>query len=338
MGHIELARWADVVLVAPATADFLARLAAGRADDLLTTLCLASSAPLALAPAMNQQMWLNPATAANLDTLRGRGVSIFGPGEGSQACGDVGPGRLLEPVELVERTAALFATGALDGLRVLVTAGPTWEALDPVRGLTNRSSGKMGYAVAAAAAEAGARVLLVSGPVDLVPPPRVETVRVVSALEMHGAVLSRIADVDVFIGVAAVADYRPADVAPNKIKKGADTLTLELVRNPDILADVAARRPAPFTVGFAAETEDLDAAARAKLVAKKIDLVCANLVGGEAGGFDADDNRLLLVDHAGSVELPLAPKGRLARDLIQHIARRYHAKNRPQDSRRAHRQ
>jgi phosphopantothenoylcysteine decarboxylase/phosphopantothenate--cysteine ligase len=287
---------------------------------------------------MNQQMWANPATQANIVALRRRGVQVFGPAEGEQACGEVGPGRLLEPQDLAARVADLFETGELDGLTVLVTAGPTWEAIDPVRGLTNKSSGKMGYAVAEAVAEAGARVILVAGPTNLPDPERVQTIRVTSAQDMFEAVHQYARNADVFIAAAAVADYRPVEAAPGKIKKTAERLTLELVRNPDILADVAARRPAPFTVGFAAETEDLDAAARAKLVAKKIDLVCANLVGGEAGGFDADDNRLLLVDHAGSVELPLAPKGRLARDLIQHIARRYHAKNRPQDSRRAHRQ
>jgi phosphopantothenoylcysteine decarboxylase/phosphopantothenate--cysteine ligase len=322
MEHIELARWADAVLIAPASADFLARLAQGRADDLLSTLCLAAEVPLAVAPAMNQIMWANPATQANIATLRARGVRIFGPASGSQACGEVGPGRMLEPADLAELTAGLFASGALDGRTVVVTAGPTWEALDPVRGLTNRSSGKMGYAVAAAAAEAGARVILVSGPTALADPERVQTVRVTSAQEMHDAVHERIRGADVFIGVAAVADYRPAEAAAQKIKKHADTLTLTLVKNPDILASVAALRPAPFMVGFAAETENLEAQARAKLEAKKLDLVAANLVGIEGSGFGADDNALLLVDRDGAQELPRAPKAQLARVLIREIARR----------------
>ncbi len=337
MGHIQLARWADAVLVAPASADFLARLAQGRSDDLLTALCLASGAPLAVAPAMNQQMWRNPATQANVATLRERGVRIFGPAEGAQACGDVGPGRLLEPAELATLTTGLFDSGELDGLTVLVTAGPTWEALDPVRGLTNRSSGKMGYAVATAAAEAGARVILVSGPVALAPPERVETVPVTSALDMHAAVHARIGATDIFIGVAAVADYRPASPAPGKIKKSAERMTIELVRNPDILANVAALAPAPFTVGFAAETDTLETATRSKLETKGADLICANLVGAARGGFESDENELLLVDRHESRLLPLAPKARLARDLIQSIARKFHAKNRSQNTRRAHR-
>jgi len=337
MGHIELARWADAILVAPASADFLARLAQGRGDDLLTTLCLASGAPLAVAPAMNQQMWRNAATEANVATLRARRVRVFGPTEGSQACGDVGPGRMLEPNELVDLTARLFDSGALDGLRVLITAGPTWEALDPVRGLTNKSSGKMGYAIAQAAVEAGARVTLVTGPVALAPPERVECIPVVSAQEMHDAVHQRVRAAELFIGVAAVADYRPVSVATTKIKKTAERLTLDLIRNPDILASVAALADAPFTVGFAAETGNLEAAAREKLIAKNVDLICANLVAGPEGGFGADENRLWLVDRDGVTKLPLAAKTRLARELISHIATRFHAKNRSQNPRRAHR-
>jgi phosphopantothenoylcysteine decarboxylase / phosphopantothenate---cysteine ligase len=323
MSHIQLARWADAVLIAPASADFLARLAQGRGDDLLTTLCLASAAPLAVAPAMNQQMWRNPATQENIATLRQRNIQVFGPAEGAQACGDVGPGRMLEPNELATLTAGQFESGTLDGLNVLITAGPTWEALDPVRGLTNKSSGKMGYAVAEAAAEAGAQVTLISGPVALTPPERITTVRVTSAQEMYDAVHERIGSATIFIGVAAVADYRPASVAEQKIKKTAERLSIELVRNPDILASVAALQPAPFTVGFAAETEHLEAAARAKLAAKGVDLIAANLVGGCEGGFGADENRLLLVDRDGSTELPLAPKTQLACALIQHIAKQY---------------
>src|SRR5581483_4916551 len=279
MGHIDLARWADVIVVAPASANFLARLAQGRADDLLTTVCLAAAVPVAVAPAMNQQMWANAATQNNMRTLRARKIHVLGPAEGEQACGEIGPGRMLEPLELVARVSELFATGELEGLKVVVTAGPTWEAIDPVRGITNRSSGKMGYAVAAAAAEAGARVVLVSGPTALPDPPRVQTVRVVSAQDMYDAVHSHLEGAHIFIGVAAVADYRVEQAAPGKIKKTADRLTLELVRNPDILAAVAHRRPHIYCVGFAAETDDPEANARAKLASKGIDLVAANRVG-----------------------------------------------------------
>ncbi len=337
MGHIELARWADAIVVAPASANFLARLVQGRADDLLTAICLAAAVPVAVAPAMNRQMWANTATQENLRTLRARKIRVFDPAEGEQACGEVGPGRLLEPIELVARTANLFATGELDGLNVVITAGPTWEAIDPVRGITNRSSGKMGYAVAVAAAEAGARVVLVSGPTALPDPPRLQTLRVTSAQEMYDAVQSRLDGTHIFIGVAAVADYRVVQIASNKIKKAAERLTLELVRNPDILAAVARRRPRIYTVGFAAETDEPEANARAKLAAKGLDLVAANRVG-PGLGFETDDNELLLVDGEGSQPLPRAPKSSLARALIHEIAVRYHAKSRTQDSRQAHRQ
>jgi phosphopantothenoylcysteine decarboxylase/phosphopantothenate--cysteine ligase len=326
MEHIELARWADAVLVAPASADFIARLAQGRADDLLSTLCLATAAPLAVAPAMNKQMWANPATQANIVALRRRGVQVFGPAEGEQACGEVGPGRLLEPQDLAARVADLFETGELDGLTVLVTAGPTWEAIDPVRGLTNKSSGKMGYAVAEAVAEAGARVILVAGPTNLPDPERVQTIRVTSAQDMFEAVHQYARNADVFIAAAAVADYRPVEAAPGKIKKTAERLTLELVRNPDILASVAALQPAPFTVGFAAETENIEANARAKLDVKHVDLVCANRVGIEGAGFEADDNSLVLIDREGAMELPLTPKPQLARALVHEIAQRLKAR------------
>jgi phosphopantothenoylcysteine decarboxylase/phosphopantothenate--cysteine ligase len=326
MGHIELARWADAVLVAPASANFLARLAQGRADDLLSAVCLATESPVAVAPAMNQQMWSNAATQSNLVTLRKNGVRIFGPAEGSQACGEVGPGRMLEPAELVMLVADLFAAGELDGLRVVVTAGPTWEAIDPVRGLTNRSSGKMGYAVAAAAMEAGANVTLISGPTALPDPERVRTVRVESAQEMHDAVHAHIADADIFIGVAAVADYRPARAADGKIKKTQEKMALELVRTPDILASVAVLKPAPFSVGFAAETENLEQHARQKLENKKLDLVATNRVGTTLG-FGTEENSLLLVEHGAVTELPLQPKAKLARALIRHIAARYRAKH-----------
>jgi phosphopantothenoylcysteine decarboxylase/phosphopantothenate--cysteine ligase len=326
MGHIELARWADAVLVAPASANFMARLAQGRADDLLSTVCLATESPVAVAPAMNQQMWNNTATQANLATLKKNGVRIFGPAEGSQACGEVGPGRMLEPAELVVLVSNLFTAGELDGLSVVVTAGPTWEAIDPVRGLTNRSSGKMGYAVAQAAMEAGANVTLISGPTALPDPERVRTLRVESAQEMHDAVHAHIADADIFVGVAAVADYRPTQAAEDKIKKSQEKMTLELVRTPDILASVAALKPAPFTVGFAAETENLEQHARQKLGTRKLDLVAANRVG-PGLGFEADENALLLVEHGGVTELPVQPKDKLARALIRHIAARYRAKH-----------
>jgi phosphopantothenoylcysteine decarboxylase / phosphopantothenate---cysteine ligase len=336
MGHIELARWADAVLVAPASANFLARLAQGRADDLLTAVCLATETPVAVAPAMNQQMWNNAATKANLITLQKNGVRIFGPGEGSQACGEVGPGRMLEPTDLAGLTSELFTSGVLDGLRVVITAGPTWEALDPVRGLSNRSSGKMGYALATAAMESGARVILVSGPTSLPDPERVLTLRVESAQEMHDTVHTHVPTANIFIGVAAVADYRPATRASEKIKKSGEKMTLALERNPDILASVAALNPAPYTVGFAAETEHVEQNARRKLEDKKIDLVAANRVGADLG-FESDDNSLLLIDRRDATTLPAQPKTKLARSLIQHIAERYHAERRTQNTRQAHR-
>lgn len=336
MGHIELARWADAVLVAPASANFLARLAQGRADDLLSAVCLATESPVAVAPAMNQQMWNNAATQSNIAALKKNGIKIFGPGDGSQACGEVGPGRVLEPAELVAVTSELFATGELDGLTVVVTAGPTWEAIDPVRGLTNRSSGKMGYAVAQAAAEAGARVVLVSGPTTLSDPERVHTLRVTSAQEMYNTVHAHVSTAEIFIGVAAVADYRPLQMASEKIKKGQEKITLEFVRNPDILASVAALKPALYTVGFAAETERVEEYALQKLKNKNLDMVAANRVGPDRG-FESDENSLLLVEREGVTELPAQLKPKLARALIHHIAERYHVKNRTKDPRQAHR-
>ncbi|MEW6354315.1 MAG: bifunctional phosphopantothenoylcysteine decarboxylase/phosphopantothenate--cysteine ligase CoaBC [Pseudomonadota bacterium] len=327
MGHITLARWADAVLVAPASADFMAKLAHGLADDLLSTLCLASDAPLALAPAMNQQMWANPATQANRATLEQRGVHLFGPAEGEQACGEVGPGRMLEPAELVQRTAALFKNELLSGAQVLVSAGPTREALDPVRYLSNRSSGKMGYALAAAAAEAGARVTLVSGPTALPAPDRVERIDVLSARDMQQAVLARAPHCDIFIAAAAVADYGVTDAAPHKIKKNAEELTLHLTRNPDILAEVARLTRRPFTVGFAAETEHLETHAQHKLADKALDMVAANWVNQEGVGFDSDDNALHVVWEGGEQALPRTSKNKLARELIKIIARRYHARS-----------
>lgn len=337
MGHIELARWADAVLIAPASANTLARLAQGLADDLLSTLCLATRAPLLVAPAMNQAMWDNAATQANIASLRERGVRICGPGTGSQACGETGPGRMLEPVELLAELAKTFATGALAGLHVLVTAGPTREAIDPVRFISNRSSGKMGYAVAAAAAEAGARVVLVSGPVALPVPARVECVQVETAAEMHAAVLAHAADCDIFIGTAAVADYRPQTAAEHKLKKQAAALHLDFERTADILAAVAALHPAPFTVGFAAETERLAEHARGKRMAKSLDMIAANWVNVPGQGFEADENALTLYWEGGECELPRAPKEQLARALIPHIAMRYATKQHSHSNRATHR-
>lgn len=326
MDHISLARWADAVVVAPATADFMARLAHGRADDLLSTLCLASTAPLLLAPAMNSVMWQHPATQANADLLHRRGVQLVGPAAGEQACGEVGAGRMEEPPAVVAAVAALFATGALQGLRVLITAGPTREMLDPVRYISNRSSGKMGYAAAAAAAEAGAQVVLVSGPTALAAPARVERIQIESASDMHAAVMARAGACDLFIGAAAVADYTVAAPAPQKLKKRDGSLALELTRTADIVAAVAALAPRPYTVAFAAETEELLANARLKLAAKGVDLVAANRVG-PGLGFDSDDNALTLVWEGGSVEWPVASKTALARRLISFIAERYHAQH-----------
>ena len=276
MGHIELARWPDLILVAPASADFLARATRGHADDLLTTLLLASKAPIAVAPAMNQGMWLNQATQDNLATLTQRGYTVLGPAAGSQACGDVGPGRMLEPVDLATACAELFDTGILSGLHLTITAGPTREAIDPVRFISNHSSGKMAYALATEAIQLGARVTLISGPVTLAPPERAQVVNVVSARQMLDASLAAATETDVFIGVAAVADYRVAKQQPHKIKKNADTLQLELVRNPDIISTIAALETRPFMVGFAAETQQLLEHGEDKLKRKKLDLLFAN--------------------------------------------------------------
>lgn len=336
MGHIDLARWADLIVVAPATADIIAKLAHGLADDLLTTLCIASEAPLAVAPAMNQQMWASPATQANVRVLHDRGIAILGPAEGDQACGETGPGRMLEPEDLLREIRGLSGAGVLSGRKVVVTAGPTWEAVDPVRGITNHSSGKMGYAVAGAAARAGARVTLISGPTALATPPGVEKIAVLSARDMHQAALSACEGASVFIGVAAVADYRPDHVESQKIKKSRDRMHIELVKNPDILSDIAALENGPFTVGFAAETEKVEQHAREKLLKKGVDLIAANDVSG-GRGFGGDDNRLILVDRSGSRDLGRAPKTELARQLIQLIGERLDAIGPDQDTRRAHR-
>lgn len=322
MGHIELARWADAMLVAPASADCLARIANGQGDDLLTTLVLALQAPLALAPAMNQAMWRDSATQANASVLSARGVHLFGPAQGSQACGDVGPGRMLEPDQLAAALAGLFEAGSLAGKRVCITAGPTREAIDPVRYISNHSSGKMGYALASAAAEAGAQTLLISGPVALAPPERVQLEHVISAADMHAAALAAAADCDIFIATAAVADYRPKAVAEQKIKKSNHSLTLELERNPDILSAVAALPERPFCVGFAAETDKVVDYARDKLVRKNLDMIFANDVSDSSIGFNSDDNLVTLVTAEDTVALERAPKDRLARTLVEHISKR----------------
>jgi phosphopantothenoylcysteine decarboxylase/phosphopantothenate--cysteine ligase len=321
MGHIELARWADAVLIAPASADFLARLAAGFADDLLTTLCLATAAPIAVAPAMNHLMWSHAATRANIATLAARGVQVYGPGEGDQACGEEGVGRMLEPVDLASRVQALLlpADGALAGRRVLITAGPTRERIDPVRFISNRSSGKMGFAVAQAAREAGATVVLVAGPVSLPTPAGVTRIDVESAADMLTAVLRELPGTEVFISTAAVADYRPARAAEQKIKKTTDTLELAMERTADVLATVAARSERPFVVGFAAETEAVEQNARTKLLKKNLDMIAANEVGHDKA-FDCEDNQLIVLSRAARHELARAGKLTLARGLIALIA------------------
>ena len=325
-GHIELARWADLVLIAPRTADLMARLATGRGDDLLTTLVLATDAPIALAPAMNQAMWRDPATQANLQTLLQRDIKIYGPAAGEQACGDIGPGRMLEPTEIAARCAECFERGLLTGRHVLINAGPTREAIDPVRYLSNHSSGKMGFALAEAAAEAGARVTLVAGPVNLPTPPRVDRVDVTSAAEMLAACEAAL-PADLFIASAAVADYRPASCAPGKLKKETDSdagLTLTLIRNPDVLATLAGHVQRPgFCVGFAAETDDVLGYASDKLTRKNLDLIVANDVSQPGIGFNADDNAVTLIDRSLTPQpLPRASKHKLARQLIAVIADR----------------
>ncbi len=327
MSHIELARWADLVLIAPATAEIMARLAGGGAPDLLATLCLATEAPIAIAPAMNKVMWANPAVQANRKTLEERGMKILGPDTGSQACGETGAGRMLEPDAIADAVlspelAGAVVDGVLAGRTVLVTAGPTREPIDPVRYITNRSSGKMGYAIAAAAHALGARVILVSGPVSLPEPRGADVVRVETADEMHAATHERIAEADIFIAAAAVSDYRPAEMSAQKIKKTRDTMTLELVRSPDILASVAALQDAPFTVGFAAETENVRDYALAKLGNKKLDMIVANRVGADCG-FDYDENAAEILWHDGEKAFVKMPKTELAARLMGVIAARF---------------
>jgi phosphopantothenoylcysteine decarboxylase/phosphopantothenate--cysteine ligase len=320
MAHIELSRDKDLIVVAPATADFMAKLAVGLADDLLATLCLARDCRLAVAPAMNRQMWEHAATQRNVARLRADGVEVLGPASGGQACGEIGMGRMLEAVEIADAVSALLAPKALSGVRMLITAGPTFEAVDAVRGLTNKSSGKMGYAVARAALEAGARVTLVSGPTSLAAPAQSERVDVVSAEEMLNAVKARVADADVFVSVAAVADYRPAKASEQKIKKTDASMTLELVPTVDILGYVAALPKPPFCVGFAAESEKLEEYAEAKRRKKKVPLLAANLAQHAIG---ADDNEIILFDDDGAHRLPRAAKEVVARQLVAHIAGLY---------------
>jgi len=320
MGHIELARWADLLLIAPATADLIARLSIGRADDLLTTVALATAAPKLIAPAMNQQMWKDHATAANIQILAGRGVRIVGPAAGQQACGDVGPGRMETPAVIAEAAAGLFATGLLAGKRVVITAGPTREALDPVRYISNNSSGKMGYALAQAAVDAGAITTLVSGPVSLQTPEHVRLIGVLSAQDMLEQCLGLLPDCDIFIACAAVADYKPAVVQQGKIKKGPAELTLALVRTTDILAEVAASKRGIYTVGFAAETNDVLAYARDKLQRKALDMIVANDVSDPSIGFNSDDNAVTLVWRDTEQTLARANKLVIARQIMQAIA------------------
>jgi phosphopantothenoylcysteine decarboxylase/phosphopantothenate--cysteine ligase len=320
MGHIELARWAELVLVAPATADLMARLAHGLADDLLTTLCLVSEAPLVLAPAMNRSMWSHPATRANAELLASRGVRLLGPAVGDQACGEVGPGRMLEVVELL---ALLDAPQPLAGLRVLVSAGPTYEDIDPVRFIGNRSSGRMGFEIAAAAHAMGAQVTLIAGPVALATPSAVARIDVRSAREMLAAVLAHAPAHDIFISAAAVADYAPREVASGKIKKGPETMALELVANPDVLATLSAQPSRPFLVGFAAETERVRENALGKLERKRLDMVAANEVGRSGTGFDCEDNALLVLWPGGEATIERASKAGVARRLLELVATRF---------------
>jgi phosphopantothenoylcysteine decarboxylase/phosphopantothenate--cysteine ligase len=323
MGHIELARWADLLLIAPATADLIARLSIGRADDLLTAVALATAAPVLLAPAMNQQMWKDTATSANITTLTQRGLQTIGPAAGLQACGDIGPGRMEEPSIIAQAAAELFESGELSGKRIVITAGPTREALDPVRYISNNSSGKMGYALARAAADAGGITTLVSGPVSLTPPDHVQHLPVQSAEQMFEQCLALLPQCDIFIACAAVADYRPVKVQEQKIKKGPNEITLQLVRNPDIVAAVSASKHPPFTVGFAAETDNVLAYARDKMERKGMDMIVANDVSDESIGFNSDENIVTILWRNGQHTTERANKGAIARQIVTLIARQF---------------
>jgi phosphopantothenoylcysteine decarboxylase / phosphopantothenate---cysteine ligase len=323
MGHIELARWADLLLIAPATADLIARLSAGRADDLLTTVALATAAPLMLAPAMNQQMWKDQATAANIETLLQRGAQLVGPAAGLQACGDVGLGRMEEPAAIAHAAADVFNTGELAGKRVVITAGPTREALDPVRYISNNSSGKMGYALAQAAVDAGAITTVVSGPVNLAAPQHIRIVSIQSAEDMLEQCLKLLPECDIFIACAAVADYRPATEENQKRKKGPQEVTLQLVRTPDIVAAVAENKHRPYTVGFAAETNDVLTYAREKMQRKGLDMIVANDVADQSIGFNSDENAVTVLWRDGQQVLERATKGVIARQIVHLIAQRH---------------
>ncbi|WP_344800992.1 bifunctional phosphopantothenoylcysteine decarboxylase/phosphopantothenate--cysteine ligase CoaBC [Litoribacillus peritrichatus] len=329
MGHIELARWADLLVIAPATANFLSNLSQGKGDDLLNTICLATKAPIALAPAMNQQMWASPATQNNIETLKAlfpeSRLHWMGPAEGEQACGDIGPGRMLEPSEITELCASYFQKGKLTGKHVVITAGPTQEAIDPVRYISNHSSGKMGYAIAQAAIDQGAKVTLISGPTNLPVPERVERINVKSAEQMLEASLQLISSTDIFIASAAVADYRPSEIAEHKIKKvdGEDQMIIKLVKNPDIVATVAQHPERPFTVGFAAETRDVANYANAKLTRKQLDMIVANDVSNTQIGFNSDDNAATVFWPNGSQDLPLMSKAQMAQDILLCVHTRW---------------
>ena len=326
MGHIELAKWAELVLIAPTTANFMAKLACGLADDLLSTLCLATSAQIYIAPAMNQQMWQAAVTQDNLQCLLARGVAVFGPAQGEQACGDVGPGRMLEPEELTQRLCETKLPALFAGKHLVITAGPTQEAIDPVRYITNRSSGKMGYALAQAAVNLGASVTLVSGPVSLSPASGINLVKVVSAQQMQDAVMQNIADCDIFIGCAAVADYKPRQVQQQKMKKNETELNLSFTRNPDILAGVAALDKRPFTLGFAAETEKVAHYAQDKMSRKKLDMIAANDVSQADIGFNSENNALQVFWPGGEQYLEVADKYQLALQLLALVSEQYNKK------------
>ena len=326
MGHIELAKWADLIIIAPTSANFLARYAHGFAEDLLSTLCLAADSPVMLAPAMNQNMWLNKATQENLNKIKQWGIKVVAPSEGEQACGDDGPGRMAEPEEIAKFAADIFRTNILTGSRLLVTAGPTREAIDPIRFLSNGSSGRMGYAIASAAVEAGAEVTLISGPVNIEAVGVEKIIRVTSAEEMCSSVMKKINTTDIFISAAAVSDYTFQNISKKKIKKIEDTCQLILHKTPDILAKVAALNNAPFTVGFAAETENLEMNAKEKLDLKNLNMIAANKVGKQIG-IDSEDNELTVFWGSGQEELPLNSKNKLARKLIELIAFQYNEEN-----------
>lgn len=336
MGHIELAKWADMVLLAPATANLIARLRAGLADELLTTLCLATPSPVVVSPAMNREMYQAAATQENISVLEQRGLLIWGPGVGPQACGDIGPGRMLEPAQLVTRVVDFFnlQKSLFSNVNITITAGPTQEALDPVRYISNHSSGKMGFALAQMAQRMGANVTLISGPVALASPSKVQQINVKSALEMHRASLESLACCDIFIGCAAVADYRPEVVATQKIKKqqGVADLTLKLIKNPDIIADVANAPNRPFCVGFAAETDDLEGYAQDKLKRKKLDLIAANDVAKEGQGFNSEKNALTVFSAEQRFAIKLADKKAVAQQLLEIIHQQYAVNTSPQNN------